>query len=67
MFSDKSGTCAPRALRSSFRHSLLDLLIGVVLTQRIHRPNRSWNPAYDSQLQNQANNASYGPTYREKG
>jgi hypothetical protein len=46
--------------------SFFDLLIGFVLAQCVHRPNGCRKPSDDGQLQNQANDASDGATYREK-
>jgi hypothetical protein len=41
--------------------------VGLVLAQRIHRPNGGWQPANQRHLQYQANDAGNGPPYGEKG
>jgi hypothetical protein len=42
--------------------SFFDLLVGLVLTQRIHRPNRRRDPTDEGYLQNQAENPGNRPT-----
>ncbi len=44
----------------------LDLLVCVVLAQRVHSPNRSRNPTYERQLQEQAEKALKGASDREE-
>lgn len=46
---------------------LLDLLIGLVLAQCVHGPDRRGQPADQGQLKKQANNARNGPTDGEEG
>jgi hypothetical protein len=51
----------------SLIESFLDFLVGLVLTESIDRPDGCWQPTDDSDLQDQTNNSSNGPTNRKKG
>ena len=48
-------------------HGVADLLVGLVLAQRIHRPDRRWQPADHGDLQDQADDAGERTTDREEG
>jgi hypothetical protein len=53
--------------RASLTDGFLDLLIGLVLAQGVHGPNRCRNPPYQGYLQDQANNAGNGSADCEEG
>lgn len=52
---------------SALSKGFLDLLVGLVLTQRVHGPNGGRQPADDRNLQNQANNSGNRATNGEEG
>jgi hypothetical protein len=49
-----------------FLHRSFDLFVGLVLAQGVHRPDRSWYPANQGDLKQQAKDASERATDREK-
>src|SRR5690606_26541 len=52
---------------ASLTQRLLDFLVGLVLAERVHRPDRGGNPADERHLQDQANDAGYGAADGEEG